>query len=386
MSLIETVKKFRLSAYINFYRCIPIKRNKIIMWANSFKHYGCSPKYITEYLLKKKPGKYDIVWVFENGVKIPTDFPNGVRIVRYFSTSYLKELHTAHYIICNTRIGKSYMWRKRAQQKYIQTWHSSIRLKKIEKDAFDNLPNEYIEEAKADSKRTDLIISGCDFSTRIFQNSFWYDGPVLNTGTPRCDIFFSGKQEEAKQKVYGLLNIDKRKHIILYAPTFRNDKSANLHGIDFKQIKTVLKHKTGTEWEVLYRFHPNIINSQQQTDDGIDVSRYPDMQELLAAAHILITDYSSCMFDMAIAHKPCVLFAPDINTYLKTERGLYFDPEILPFPIASDNNRLIQILSEFNKESYTSDIDKFLKSIGSYEDGNACHKIIKYLETNFERK
>lgn len=248
------------------------------------------------------------------------------------------------------------------------------------------MPNEYIEEAKADSKRTDLIISGCDFSTRIFQNSFWYDGPVLNTGTPRCDIFFSGRQEDAKQKVYGLLNIDKRKHIILYAPTFRNDKSANLHGLDFKQIKTALKHKTGTEWEVLYRFHPNIINSQQQTDDGIDVSRYPDMQELLAAAHILITDYSSCMFDMAIAHKPCVLFAPDINTYLKMERGLYFDPEILPFPIASDNNRLIRILSEFNKESYTSDINKFLKSIGSYEDGNACHKIIKYLEFNFERK
>lgn len=130
MCLIGTVKKIRLSTYINLCRCMPVKRNKIIMWANSFKHYGCSPKYITEYLLRNKSGKYDIVWVFENGVKILTDFPNGVRIVRYFSTSYLKELHTAHYIICNTRIGKSYMWHKRAQQKYIQTWHSSIRLKK----------------------------------------------------------------------------------------------------------------------------------------------------------------------------------------------------------------------------------------------------------------
>lgn len=353
------------------------------MWADSFKHYGCSPKYLAEYILKNRPGKYDIVWVFENGIDIPTNLPEGIRIVRYFSLAYLKEIHTAQYVVCNMRTGPSYMWHKRPRQKYIQTWHSSIRLKKIEKDAGNQLPEKYITDAICDSGKIDLIISGCDFSSNIFRNSFWYDGPILNTGTPRCDIFFSGRQEEVRQQVYRLLNIDINKRIILYAPTFRNNKLANLHGIDVKRIKATLKHNTNVEWEFLYRFHPNIVNTGQRIVDGIDVSKYPDMQELIAAAHILITDYSSCMFDMAIAKKPCILFAPDIRTYLKSERGFYFNPESLPFPIATDNEQLITLLSNFNDTSYTKDVDRFLESVGSYEDGNACKKIIEHLEKNF---
>lgn len=383
MSIITALKNLRLNTCISFYRSLPIKQNKIIMWANSFKHYGCSPKYLTEFLLKNRPGKYDIVWVFENGVDIPTNFPKDVRIVKFFSLAYLKEIHTAHYIVCNMRTGPSYMWHKRSRQKYIQTWHSSIRLKKIEKDAGSQLPEKYIKNAIYDSSLIDLIISGCDFSSKIFKTSFWYDGTVLNTGTPRCDIFFSNRQEEVRDQVYSLLNIDRKKRIILYAPTFRNDKLANLHGIDVKQIKATLSHQTGNEWEFLYRFHPNVLNKCQLIDDGIDVSKYSDMQELIAAAHILITDYSSCMFDMAIAHKPCILFAPDIKNYLKSERGLYFNPKSLPFPIATDNEQLIRILSNFDYESYIQSVDKFLETVGSYEDGNACNKIIEHIENNF---
>lgn len=382
MSLIAKIKRFRLSAYVSYYRRLPIKRNRIVMWADSFKHYGCSPKYLTEYLLRERPGKYDIVWVFETGVDIPEDFPAEIRVVRYFSLEYLKEIHTARYIVCNMRIGQSYMWRKREGQKYIQTWHSSIRLKKIEMDAGNSLPQKYIEEAKADSGRIDLLISGCEFSRKIFHESFWYHGPILNSGTPRCDIFFSGRQERVRRKIYEFLKIYKSKRIMLYAPTFRNDKSANLHGIDFRQIKAALERKSGVKWECLYRFHPNIVMTGQMIEDGIDVSRYSDMQELLAAAHVLITDYSSCMFDMAIARKPCILFAPDIRTYLKSERGLYFNPEELPFPMATDNERLVDAILDFDEEAYFEGIDRFLKTVGSYEDGNACRNIVEHIEKN----
>lgn len=381
MSIIAIIKKLRLNVYILFYSFLPIKKNKIIMWADSFKHYGCSPKYLTEYLLANCHGKYDIVWVFDSDIPKQSDFPKDARAVKYFSLDYLKELHTAHFIVCNMRIGRSYMWHKRASQIYIQTWHSSIRLKRIEKDASNFLPKEYINEAIYDSSQIDLIISGCDFSTGIFKNSFWYSGQILKVGTPRCDIFFSDSKEIAKQKVYDSLKIDRNNRVVLYAPTFRNNKDANLHGINISLIKAALRKRTGNDWDFLYRFHPNIVNPIVIDEDGKDVSSYSDMQELLAAADILITDYSSCMFDMAIIGKPCLLFAPDLKTYLNSERGLYFTPDELPFPMAINNEQLVRIISEFDQKAYFSRIDEFLMRIGSYEKGNASESIAKYIET-----
>lgn len=382
MNPIAKLKKMRLRAYIGIYRCLPIKRNKIILWADNFKHYGCSPKYITEYILKQYPGKYDLVWVFDHDVNVPLDLSSGIRVVRYFSLKYLRELHTARFIICNTRMGYAHMWHKRKEQKYIQTWHSSIRLKKIEGDASENLPQTYIEQAKSDSLRTDLIVSGCEFSTRIFKNAFWYDGPILQAGTPRCDIFFKGLCNEVRQKVHRILGIDPEMKILLYAPTFRHGFVPNLHGLDFSRIVEALNTRYGTNWQVLYRFHPNVRNDQSQGPGfGINVSSYPDIQELIAAADCLITDYSSCMFDMAIAHKPCFLFAPDLHAYLQTERKLYFDPRQLPFPLAENNDELIRAINDFAKDSYLLRVEKFLQEVGSHEDGKASDRVVKYIES-----
>lgn len=381
MNYISWIKKLRLDSLILFFRCLPIKKKKIIFWSDNFKSYGDSPKYLTEYILKKRGSEYDIVWVFNSDFVPPSDFPNGIRIVKYFSIQYLKELHTAHYVICNTRTGVAQMWDKRRGQKYIQTWHSSIRLKKIERDTEDNLPVEYIENAKKDSSKIDIIISGCDFSTKIFHNSFWYNGPIFKSGTPRCDIFFHN--DRIKERVCNHLCLDYKRPIVLYAPTFRNRKEAELHGLEIPSLKSKLRELTGIEWEFLFRFHPNVQTSNYISEDGIDVTKYPDMQELIAISDLLITDYSSCMFDMAIAGKVCILYVPDIENYQRKERGLYFDIKSLPFPIAKDNNQLIDILTSFRVGEYNKKVSYFLKSVGSYENGNACEKILNYIEENF---
>lgn len=378
MKCISVIKKLRLEALIHFFRCLPIKKRKIIFWSDNFKSYGDSPKYLTDYIIKHKAAKYDIVWVFNSDFVLPSDFPREVRVVRYFSIQYLKEIHTAHYVICNTRMGDAQMWNKRKGQRYIQTWHSSIRLKKIEQDAAETLPFEYIENAKKDSAKTDLIISGCGFSTKIFRESFWYSGKILNSGTPRCDIFFH--KDNLQEKIRKKLNLPHKHLVILYAPTFRNSNFSDLHGLEISRLKNKIKDVTGVECVFLYRFHPNVIATQPPFGDGIDVTKYPDMQELITASDILITDYSSCMFDMAIAGKVCILYAPDIESYLSVERGLYFDIKSLPFPVATDNRQLMDILSSFDVNEYNEKVGLFLKAVNSYEDGNACEKIITYIE------
>lgn len=362
--------------WIEIHRKMPIKNNKIIMWSDSFKHYGCSPKYITEYLLENYPLKYDIVWVFDLNTEIPNDLPKGIRVVRYFSMGYLKELHTAKFVICNMRTGDAYMWHKRPDQIYIQTWHSSLRLKRIEGDAIDYIAPEYIHSCIEDSQKIDLLLSGCKFSTNIFKRAFWYDGEIYESGTPRCDCLLNDTSE-TKRKVFMHYGIEESNKLVLYAPTFRSNKPSDFLGMDFEH----LKHTLGEDWVVGARLHPNVLASCVP-EGAISMSKYPDMQELIAAADVLITDFSSCMFDMAIAKKTCVLYAPDLDEYLENERGLYFDIMELPFPIAKSMDELCDILSGFNSEDYYAKLEAFMGSIGSFEDGHASMRVCDYIQNH----
>ena len=104
------------------------------------------------------------------------------------------------------------------------------------------------------------------------------------------------------------------------------------------------------------------------------------MQELIAASDFLITDYSSCMFDMAISGKPCILYVPDIKEYTANERALYFNLDELPFPIALNMKELYEKIKSFDFDMYQNRIKAFLDSVGNYEDGHATERVAKYIE------
>lgn len=374
MNIVNKIKMLRHKILIKIYSAIPIHKNKIIMWSNSFKSYGCNPKYITEYILKNFPGQFDIVWVIDASLPVPEEIPDEVRIVRYFSKKYLYELHTARFVICNARTSDAYFWHKRKNQVYIQTWHSSIRLKTIEKDAQKNLPESYIQASKGDSKKIDYIISGCAFSSRIFKEAFWYDGKILECGTPRIDFLLNGSDTEAILKKAKLS--DKYRYI-LYAPTFRSDDNYE-YNFDFEKLIDVCEKHFGGEWRVLYRLHPNLIfkiKEHRLSDKCIDVCRYSDMQELIAVSDLMVTDYSSCMFDMMYIKKPCILYMPDYDEYTGKERELYFNIKELPFLKAYSEDEIFDAVINFDNEKYMTSINLFLEKIGSFENGTACKKI-----------
>ena len=371
MKILPFIKSLRHKAYLARYRAMPIKKNKIILWSDDFKTFGCSPKYIATYLAEHFPGQYDLVWVLERGRPVPEGFPEGVRLVRYFSMEYLREISTAKVIICNHRTGGYHHFRKRKGQYYIQTWHSSLRLKKIEGDA-PGLPEDYVNHAKEDSRKIDLLLSGCGFSSDIFRRAFWYDGEIFEHGTPRCDGFF-GNNSAVKEKVFRFFGIDNGKKLALYAPTFRKDKKPGIYGMDFAMLGKAL----GPEWALGCRLHPN-LNADVSGDDCIPMSSYPDMQELLMACDLLITDYSSSMFDMAVAGKKCALYVPDLESYMAGERGLYFDITALPFPRGENMEQLCACVSDF--EGYADRCRAFLKEIRSFEDGNAAAAVARRIE------
>ncbi len=377
MRFLNFIKRIRIDFLIKFYSLLPLKKNKIIFWSNNFKSYGCNPKYISEYLLKNYKTEFDIVWVFDSNLPTPENLPSGIRIVKYFSKNYLRELHTARFVICNARTSDAVMWKKRKNQIYIQTWHSSLRLKTIEKDAAEFLPAAYIDAAINDSKKIDYIISGCEFSSAVFRSSFWYNGEIIESGTPRIDYLLNNKNAN---KILTKIGLSDEYNYILYAPTFRDSEKFD-YNLNFKKITESFSKKFGGQWKVLYRLHPNLmfkINEYNLDSECINVSGYSDMQELIVVCDSMITDYSSCMFDMLYANKPCFLYMPDYEHYINTERKMYFDLHKLPFPKSFDENMLLASIENFD-DTYINAIKSFLMNIGSFENGTSLKTIANIL-------
>lgn len=362
------------------FHVLPINKKKIVFISHLGKSYSCNPKYLCEYLSKEYGEEFDLVWIYT--MAFPTDLPKGVRAVKHFSRNSIYEICTAKYIVSNTRISDWFMFNKRKGQKYIQTWHSSLRLKCIEGDA--NLPKNYVETAKVDSSKIDVIISGCRFSTEIYKRAFWYKGIVLEVGTPRIDYllnFTTNQRKEVLNKAG--LSCDKR--FLLYAPTFRKGNSLTAYNVNYTELLHSLELKTKEKWNILVRLHPNLIEKvklDSLPEGCIDMTEYADMQELLAICDILITDYSSSMFDMAFMKKICWLYACDLDDYINNERKLYFDINDLPFPLVQNNSELKNLVENFDFNMYERKIEYFLSTIGSYEDGKSCERITSLLVNN----
>ncbi|OKL36560.1 CDP-glycerol glycerophosphotransferase family protein [Domibacillus mangrovi] len=369
------MKKLICLVIIYIFNCLPIKKNKLFFFSYYGSQYGCSPKYITDYIIKHYPkDQFDIVWAFNDleSKKHITSF----RKVKIMSLQYFYELCTSKIVITNFRTTDMYV--KRKNQYYIQTWHSSLRLKQIEKDAEDSLPPHYVKMAKKDSLKCDLLLSGCQYSTDIFKRSFWYEGEVFEHGTPRNDILYQGNASKRKE-ILSMLNVPTSSKILLYAPTFRKGNNMDIYNLDYAQIAHQLKSRFGGEWIILVRLHPHLISKSNQLLRGenvIDATIFDDVQELLLIADVLITDYSSLMFDFQLTNRPCFLYVPDVKEYVSQERDLYFELRELPFLIAKSKEDLLEKIGAFHHDEYKGKIIDFSDRIGSFEEGKACEYLL----------
>ena len=309
-------------------RLLPVKNNKVVFSSFGGKGFGDNPKAIALELLKEN---LDLVWLTKDET---IDLPAGIRPCRFGSLRAVMELSTAKVWVDNSRGGAHY---KKKNQYYMQTWHG-FALKCIEASA-KNLPVSYVEQAKADAKRTDLMVSGSGFMTDIYRRDFWYDGQIAEFGSPRNDVFFC--ETSAGDEVWDFFGLSRDTKILLYAPTFRDDGSIDAYGLDAEAALEACQKRFGGKWSALLRLHPNAAKLSEGlfAYDGqrlIDATPYPDMAELLLAADLLITDYSSSMFDYTLSGKPCVQFATDIEAYQKG-RDFYYPLDRLPFPLAGSN-------------------------------------------------
>ena len=364
---------YEIAYSLPFYllRAFPINKTKIIFNNFDGKGYGDNPKYIAEYILKNNL-EFELVWLVNDVNDL--SIPGQIRKVKNQTFRAIYELVTAGIWVDNNR--KSFVTKKRFQQYYIQTWHGCMMMKKIEKDAENKLDFLYLKSAKNDSKMIDLCLSNSYFMTKFYEKSFWYKGDILQSGSPKMDFLLNSTSDDLV-RIKEKLNISFDKKIVLYAPTFRTDKNTDVYILEFEKLLDKLESIYKGDWIVLVRLHPSMIEKSSDfcySEKVFNLSAYSDMQDLLLISEVLITDYSSTMFEFYLMNKVVFLYATDVENY-ESERGLYFSYDIIPFPKAKTFEDLLKVIEGFDRNKYDQKVDVFMQSIGFTETGVACQKL-----------
>ena len=369
------------------FKIFPIKKKRIYFIARYGKQYSCNPKAYFEYLYKNHHDEFEFVWCLnDKNIKLPKD----VKRTKFMSLRDQYYLHTSGIVVNNLRF--SMLYGKRKGQIYIQTWHGGgpFILKKIEKDQGLSLFNRW--NSQIDSQQIDILVAGSRKVQEIFEGCFFIDkNKIALTGSPRCDVLVN-KDDSLIKKIKQKLNISQDDFVVLYAPTFREKQNFKELILNNDLIKESFECKTKKNIKLLYRFHPYLLTKEQKEmkfeDYCINVTTYPEMQDLILIADVMITDVSTCMCDMMVANKPCILYLKDYDKYLAEERGLYFSPSILPFPVVKNEEELKNCINNFDilSKQCVKGYKKFLNEFGNVESGNACQNLYKLMVEKMNSK
>lgn len=375
--IVRPVAGAMIIALFYLLRIFPIKKNKVIATAFGGIRYGDNQKPMLEALHEICP-ETEIVWVKKRGYEY--ELPEWMRTVRWYSLRWIYEHATAKIWINNCLTPDYFL--KRKGQLYIETWHGGLGIKKV----FGDVQSEKDQKNKRLYERmanlADVFISNSDHLSAIYRNVLCYNGPIWKCGYPMNDILFT-ENAQITEKVKKTLNIPATNKVLLYAPTHR-DKFVTEGRVDdsvffsnFTDLRQSLSQRFGGEWTILLRWHQSQMKMLSGTiipSNVVNATSYPDMQELLMATDVMMSDYSSCIFDAAMRRIPCFIYASDYNEY-KKYRGVYYEMEELPFPYAKDNDEMEQNVKAFDMDDYLKKWDAFTIRMGLNETGHSAKDI-----------
>lgn len=380
-------KAYHLAKRFRFMNTLPIQNNKIVF--STFEGDGgfcCNPRYIAE-ALHKTGKKYEMIWLLHD---IDKEFPDYITPVKDTPWNIAYHLATAKVWIDNYR--KPLGTHKRKGQLYIQTWHASMGFKAVGAFRGKLFPKIARIVSEADSSLIDYVLSNSDYCTSIYPKKLFYSGPVLQFGSPRCDCLIKDKLKlrEALRLKY---NLPLEEKIVLYAPTFRGGSQKGKKQVTFDGVsldidgvlETLATRKNG-HWTMALRLHPQLAAKMKEipgindNENIIDLSQEDDMSQVLGAADLLITDYSSCAFDALFAQIPVILYADDIEEYKQNRGAFMWQRKELPFLIAENNAQLKQCISDYDVATYENKRTNFMLAHNVVENGDAAMKVANVVE------
>ncbi|EFL13503.1 bifunctional glycosyltransferase family 2 protein/CDP-glycerol:glycerophosphate glycerophosphotransferase [Streptomyces sp. C] len=302
---------------------------------------GDSPRAIHEELVRRGE-KLDHVWLVRDG---RAEVPATARAVQYDSLEAWEVLARARYYVVNDSVPSHFL--RRPGQTVVQTWHGTP-IKQIGYDYTHDYYTspEVLEGLEHDSAQWTLLASPSSYATPVLQRALGYKGEVIEVGSPRTDALVRPDAERIAE-VRRRLGLPEGKKVVLYMPTWRENREGFSGGykLDLRIDLDAARRELGEDHVLLVRGHYRV---NEQLRDGVrdgfvvDVSRWPDTTDLLLVADVLVSDYSSALFDFALTDRPILLFTYDLEHYRDTLRGFTFDlEEKAPGPLLADSASLI---------------------------------------------
>ena len=355
---------------------LPLKQRSVLFENHMGQSYSDNPRYVYEELQRRDAG-FNVVWSFAGDN--PPAMPAGVRTVRRNSWGYFLALARSRYWVDNQGLPGTVT--KPARTTYVQTWHGSA-LKRMGEDTpgFRSLPEDRRERHRAMVARWDYFLARSEHDVRTLVPALGVRGEVLRSGYPRNDPLVQLQSSEQRAVVRRELGLPDDAVLVLYAPTFRETYAKGRQDftlqVDLDQMHAKLPgHLLLVRTHYLQRLQlPAAAHTVAR-----DVSHLPDITPLMVAADILVTDYSSVMFDFANTGRPMVFFAYDYDDYVHSERGVYFElAEKAPGPLARTGDELIQALASIDswRAEYAERYASFIREFGEYDVGTAARQVV----------
>jgi CDP-glycerol glycerophosphotransferase len=352
-----------------------------IVWFVYRGLFADNPRAIHEGLVARRGPVDRHTWICTP--KTRATVPAGIETVLFGTPQARAALESADLVVGNDCISME--WTKRPGTTYLQTWHGTP-LKRIHHDV-PNAEEGRLTKPDRDVARWDYLLSPNAASTERLRNAFRFRGPVPETGYPRNDVLSRPDREEVRAGMRAGLGIPDGTTAVLYAPTWRDDLV--LAGAGGRQFELRLDladfaARLGADHVLLLRLH-SIVSDRLELDPGlpvVDVTDHPESAELYLAADLLVTDYSSAMFDFAVTGKPMVFFTYDLDHYRDDLRGFYVDPaEVAPGPLLSTSEDVVSAIAGIDKVAaeHAGRYARFRETFCALEDGHATERVLDLL-------
>lgn len=369
-----------------FGRFYKIKERRVVF--SSFSGaFDCNPKYVALEFKTKHP-EWEMVFLLD-GVDYrsrKTEVESlGFKCARMWTLSSLIYIATARIWVENAKtFAAPGIPRKKRRQIYMNTWHGSLGIKKM-------TGVEAGKRLSCSSNVPDVVLTNSGFEDMVFSRDLFPSVKLSLTGHPRNDVFFKSIEDKHGiiEKVRAALSVPPGVRVALYAPTFQEQAFFSVgNDVDFRRWISALSLRFGGDWVIALRLHPHDAQGLAEglftvPPEVVNASDYDDMQELLLAVDVGITDYSSWIFDYLLTGRPAFIFAPDAEAYAAA-RGLYYPLSETPFPVAESESDLLANIAGFQEDEYHSRTEKFLSSKRCVEEGMSSARAVAEIEHMLE--
>lgn len=372
--IVYTPMVWALGVYFGIYKKFhPVKKNRVTFMSGRRQELGGNMEFVWKELEKEKD------------IELKTMFFSQTSMTRMVLVlfKFLKLYSTSRVVVVDDFFRFLNTFKRQKDTRIIQLWHACGAFKTF---GYTRLgkpggPHQYDKNHRMYDY---AVVSSSEIARHYAEGFGISDSCILPSGVPRTDIFFDeGYSKDIKEKLYQKYPVLKDKKVLLFAPTFRgNGQITAVYDISKIDINE-LKRNLGDEWAVIIKLHPFCRERFEIADDVkdsvIDLSNEDELNDLLFITDLLVTDYSSCIFEASLLNIPMVFYVFDLEEYIR-DRDFYYEFEgFAPGKIVKTEDELFTCIKEkdFEQDKIKGFKNKFFDNTDGKSSKRVADKIIE---------